>query len=188
MLYVDVILPLSVPQFYTYSVPIESEQIVQIGKRVVVQFGKSRLYTALIRRIHSETPEIYLAKNIEYVLDDYPIVHEHQLKIWDWISDYYLCFPGEVMLAALPSAYKLVSETKILLCSDEINWDNLSDHEFLIIEALQIQSVLSIEEISNIVGIPKIHPIVKSLLDKGYVDLEEEVKENIALKKKNLSN
>lgn len=176
MNFVDVILPLSVPNYYTYSVSEEQKKVIQIGKRVVVQFGKSRLYTALICKIHDSQPE-YLTKKIEYVLDEFPVVRELQLKFWEWIHQYYMCYPGEVMLAALPSAYQLISETRIVLGSNEIDFGKLNDNEFLIAEALQIQKSLSIGEISEILGIPKIQPYIKSLLEKGLIELEEEVKE-----------
>ena len=49
------------------------------------------------------------------LLDESAIVTETQLKFWEWMADYYLCTLGEVMAAALPSAFKLQSETTIML-------------------------------------------------------------------------
>ncbi|MFT6746890.1 MAG: primosomal protein N' (replication factor Y) [Glaciecola sp.] len=175
-MFVDVIVPLSVPNLYTYEVPGELQSEVEAGKRVVVQFGKSRFYTAIIRTIHSNEPENYKAKPIQTVLDNVPVVHENQLKLWEWIASYYLCHIGEVMNSALPSAYKLVSETKILLSEKEVDFTNLNDNEYLIIEALQIQQVLSLAEISAVLGVKSVHGFVKSLLDKDLIQLEEEIK------------
>lgn len=79
-----------------------------------------------------------------------------QLQFWEWVENYYMCFPGEVMTAAMPGALKLSSESKITLHSD-FNFDqhNLSDNEFLITEALGSQPKLTISEVSGIVGFQK---------------------------------
>jgi len=81
--------------------------------RVAVEFGKSKVYTALVYSIHNEAPIGYDAKDIHQILDETPIVNEVQLKHWEWISDYYMCSLGEVFRAALPSAFLLESETII---------------------------------------------------------------------------
>ena len=113
--FVDVILPLAVPNLYTYRVPFEWNESIAIGKRVVVQFGRGKLYSALVRRIHENPPKQYAAKYIDSILDDTPIVNQKQFELWDWMSSYYMCTIGEVMIAALPGGLRLSSETKILL-------------------------------------------------------------------------
>ena len=113
--FVEVILPLAIAKNYTYRVPFEMNGAVAIGKRVVVQFGKSKLYTAIIAGIGTRPPEKYEAKYIVEILDDRPVVTEQQLQFWYWLADYYMCTIGEVMNAALPSALKLASETRIML-------------------------------------------------------------------------
>ena len=104
--------------------------------RVTVEFGKSKIYTALVYEIHSEAPKAYEAKQISQILDESPIVNELQLKHWKWISDYYMCTLGDVFRAALPSAFLLESETTILLNTDFKDAHELSNDEFLIFEAL----------------------------------------------------
>lgn len=178
MVFVDLIIPVPLPNLFTYFVSEELESDLSVGKRVVVRFGRSKYYTALIRNIHSTPPTEYQAKAIEFVLDDDPIVTLHQLKLWDWMKGYYMCAPGDIMNAALPSGFKLISETRVLLNdAEETNLEGLTDQEFLIAEALQIQPILSLEEISSILGLKSIHGIVKTLLEKGVILLEEEVKE-----------
>src|SRR3954471_4303208 len=117
-LFVEVVLPLAISKNYTYRVPFEMNDAVQIGKRVVVQFGKSKLYTAIIIAISPQAPEKYEAKYIIEILDDRPVVTAKQLQFWQWLADYYMCNMGEVMNAALPSALKLASETRIVLNKD----------------------------------------------------------------------
>ena len=175
-IFIDVILPLAVPNLYTYRVPFELNEFVRIGQRVVIPFGRSKLYTAIVKKVHY-TPPKYATKYIEFILDEYPIVTETQLKLWDWISEHYMCHIGEVMLAALPSSLKLASETKVLL-NDRFSGElsSLNDQEYLIVDALELRSVLSLREIGEILDIKTVYPIVKRLIDKGVVIAEEELK------------
>src|SRR3569833_588363 len=117
-LFVEVILPLAISKNYTYRVPFQLNDAVAVGKRVVVQFGKSKLYTDIIASIGNQAPEKYEAKYLLDILDDRPVVTGKQLQFWQWLADYYLCNMGEVMNAALPSALKLASEPKIELNKD----------------------------------------------------------------------
>ena len=103
-IFIEVILPLAISKTYTYRVPIDMTADVAIGKRVVVQFGRNKIYTAIICLISETPPTLYEAKYIIDVLDNEPIVNEFQLKLWQWMSDYYFCHLGEVLQAALPSA------------------------------------------------------------------------------------
>jgi primosomal protein N' (replication factor Y) len=192
-LFADVILPLAIPNFYTYAVPSELKEKIKVGQRVVVQFGKKKLYTALVYKIHSNKPELYKAKTIESILDAEPVVNEKQFQLWKWLANYYMCTPGEVMNAALPSGLKLSSETKILLNPNiKINSKELSDDEFLIYEALLKNETLTLNEAEQIV---QPHPdppqrrgreqkstsqhlsSVKSLLEKKVIIIYEELKE-----------
>ncbi|MGZ4049844.1 MAG: primosomal protein N' family DNA-binding protein, partial [Bacteroidia bacterium] len=100
--FVDVILPLAVPNLYTYRVPFDWNDSIAIGQRVVVQFGRGKLYSALIRHIHENPPKQYAAKYIDSILDEHPIVNSKQFELWDWMSQYYMCNIGDVMVAALP--------------------------------------------------------------------------------------
>ena len=152
-IFIEVILPLAISKTYTYRVPIDMTADVAIGKRVVVQFGRNKIYTAIICLISETPPTLYEAKYIIDVLDNEPIVNEFQLKLWQWMSDYYICNLGEVMQAALPSALKLASETKIVLNTfEDIDKSLLSDKEFLIVDALELHPELSVSDISKLLG------------------------------------
>ncbi|HEY4327226.1 MAG TPA: primosomal protein N' [Mucilaginibacter sp.] len=177
-LFVEVILPLAIAKNYTYRVPYEMNGAVAVGKRVVVQFGKSKLYTAIIATIGTLAPEKYEAKYIIEILDDYPIVTDKQLLFWKWLSDYYMCYVGEVMNAALPSALKLASETRIMLHKD-FGFDRsaLHDKEFLIVEALSIQPELTVSDIIKLLGQKTVMPILKLLFEKNIIHISEEVSE-----------
>ncbi|MGB0390820.1 MAG: replication restart helicase PriA [Salibacteraceae bacterium] len=182
--YIDVILPLGVPNLYTYRVPEELNEQIGIGYRVVVQFGKSKLYSAIIQNIHTVAPKAYQAKDIQMVLDEKPVVNLNQLKLWDWIKTYYMCHPGDVMSAALPSGLKLSSETQVLLNNEiEIEESILTDDEFLIYEALEISQVLSLDEISKILNRKTVYPIVKMMLERNVIVVLEEIKSKFKPKK-----
>src|SRR5690606_42035601 len=112
--FVEVVLPLAISKTYTYRVPAALNMQTAIGKRAVVQFGKSKIYTAIIHRITTEPPVVYEAKYLLDILDDVPVINSQQLQLWEWMSSYYLCNLGDVMQAALPAALKLASETKVI--------------------------------------------------------------------------
>ena len=176
--FVDVILPVAVPNLYTYRVPTELNNEVIPGQRVVVEFGRRKRYSALIRKVHAKAPELYQAKYIDAILDSGAIVTEQQFEFWEWLASYYMCTIGEVMLSALPSALKLASETKIVPNPEfDRNYDLLTDKEFLIADAVEVRNVLSLLDIADILDQKTVYPVVKSLLDKKVVLLEEQLRE-----------
>src|ERR1700733_10362161 len=175
-LFVEVILPLAIAKNYTYRVPFEWNGQVAIGKRAVVQFGKSKLYTAIIVSIENHPPEKYEAKYIIELLDDRPVVTRGQLQFWSWMADYYMCYAGEVMNASLPSALKLASETRITLNKGfEIDRTALHDKEYLIVEALEIQPELTVSDIVKLLGQKTVMPVLKLLFEKNIIHISEEV-------------
>lgn len=176
--FIDVILPIPVEKAFTYSITEAEAEFLQPGMRVAVPFGKSKVYAALVKKIHTEPPTLYEAKEIEHILDETPIVTQKQFELWAWIATYYMCTEGEVMRASLPSAFLLESETIIKLQPEVVLQDNeLLDDEFLIYEALQHQSVIKIQEVMDILGKRKVLPTIKKLLDKGAISVQEEVYE-----------
>ena len=111
--YADVILPLPLANLYTYSIP-EGTPLLTQGVRVAVAV-KSKVYTGLIYSLHNQKPRAYETKPILAVLDEKPLVSPIQLKFWEWISNYYHAFFGDVYRCALPSGLKIESETTLSL-------------------------------------------------------------------------
>ncbi|MBE6346428.1 MAG: primosomal protein N' [Lentimicrobiaceae bacterium] len=182
-LFAEILLPLPIPGTFTYRVPFELNQKAKIGQRAIVQFGKTKIMSGLIISLTTEVPDYNSVKYLIDILDDDPIVNEKQLQLWSWISSYYLCYPGEVMQAALPSALKLSSESKIVLSDDfEVDSMTLSDNEFLIVEALQIQPQLTITEVSKIIGYKKVMPLIKTMIEKKIVVMQEELQQKYKAK------
>ncbi|MCK8520671.1 primosomal protein N' [Aquimarina sp. D1M17] len=176
--FIDVILPIPLSKEFTYSITANEAGFIKPGMRVAVQFGKSKVYAALVTKVHQNPPAVYEPKEIEHILDETPIVTIHQLEFWTWISKYYMCAKGEVMRAALPSAFLLESET-IISRKDNVVVDEtmLKDDDFLVYEALQYQSILRVQEVMNIVGKKNVLPIIKRLIEKNVISLHEEIYE-----------
>jgi len=137
MQFADIILPFALRGRFTYIIPEEIQEDVKPGVRVTVQFGTKNIYSGIVCNIHNIPPETKNVKTILDVLDTIPVTNDIQLKLWQWMSEYYLCSEGEVMRAALPSdnslnSYKPRLETFIKLSrnfnEDELNvkLDNLA--------------------------------------------------------------
>jgi primosomal protein N' (replication factor Y) len=186
-LFVTVIVPVALPKLYTYSVPLHLKDLVQVGFRVEIQFGKSKRYAALIYKIHNKEPENYVPKPILNVLDNEAIVTDKQFKLWEWMSQYYATTMGEVMNAALPAGLKLASETKITLRHDFTEEDfasnDLNDKEYTILEALFNRPELTIAEIQGLIDQKTIYPYIKSLMEKRLIHVNEELKNKYKSKK-----
>ena len=105
MLYVEVILPLPLESVFTYSVPDLMAEKVKMGVRVLVPLGKSKTYTAMAVRTHSQKPD-FQTRDILQVIDAEPVLLEKQLKLWQWIATYYMAPLGDVFKAALPAGLK----------------------------------------------------------------------------------
>jgi primosomal protein N' (replication factor Y) len=176
MHFIEVILPLSLPKTFTYSVSETEYHYIKIGMRVAVPFGKNKMYTALVIDIHQNTPILYEAKEIHQILDEKPIVNEFQIEHWNWISNYYMCSIGDIFRCAIPSAFILESETIISKKNDyALVESELSDDEFLIYEALQHQSSLKIQDVMAILNKKNVFPVVQKLLNKNVLSLQEEM-------------
>ncbi len=181
--FVDVILPLPLGSAFIYKITDEQYKRLKPGFRVTVQFGKRKCYTALVINIHNEEPEDFEVKNIISILDEKPIVTRLQLDFWNWISTYYMCTVGEVYKAALPSGLKLESETRVF-AKPEAESCRLNETEQLIQNILEKNNNLTISKLNSFIGKKDIMPILKSMIDKGIIVLEERLKDKYKPKKK----
>jgi primosomal protein N' (replication factor Y) len=175
--FIDVILPIPIQRTFTYSVTEDEANFLQKGMRVAVSFGKSKMYTGLVFKMHTNSPTLYEAKEIHQILDETPLVNAQQLQHWQWIASYYMCSLGDVYRASLPSAFLLESETVIYKSDAFLDATILTDDEFLIFEALQQQSQLTIHQVVDILGKKKVMPIVNALIKKEALIIKEEIYE-----------
>lgn len=175
--YVDVLLPLHLPGTYTYRVPRELNDAVRPGLRVAVQFGQRKIYSALVRRIHTEAPR-WKAKYIMGLVDDEPLVTERQMEFWEWMARYYMCHPGDVMAMALPAGLKLESESMVMMHPDfDGDLTSLAKYELQIVNLLGEHPTMRVMDIGRAIGVQKIMPLLRGMMERNIVMLEEELRE-----------
>lgn len=173
--FADVILPLPLQGTFTYALPDGLLPAAQTGSRVLVPFGGRKFYTAIVVRLHDQEPP-YPTKPVMEVLDAQAIVLPQQLRLWQWIADYYLCAMGDVFKAALPSGLKLESESKVLLDEDWEAEQQLAPGEEKVWRALTDKPEQTLASLQKETGIKDIMAPVRSLLDKGALRMKEEIR------------
>ena len=184
-MYAEVIIPLALPRNYTWSVPEQWQAQIQPGCRVEVEL-RNKKYAGIVKRLHDERPAAFEPKPVGNLLDSEPILHPGQLKLWEWISTYYLCSEGEVMAAALPAHFKLSSET-ILVFNEEAGEDftHLDNEEFIVAEALLIKKELKLSEVQELLDSSHVYPVIKRLIEKKVCVVWESLKETYSAKTEN---
>ncbi|QIP12262.1 primosomal protein N' [Spirosoma aureum] len=178
--FADLILPIPVPKLFTYRVPRGMADILKIGARVIVPFGKNngRVLTAVVYRLHNTPPGNYQARYISEILDEYPLVTGYQLELFNWMSAYYMCCIGDVMNVALPSGLKISSQSKVQFNPDFDYPELLTEFESTLLTELKKHPALSYDELSRLAGeSTNIPALIKSLIGKKAVIVFEEVKE-----------
>ena len=177
-LFADILLPLPIDGTFTYRVPYDWNDHIKVGHRVAVQFGRKKLYSGIVKKIHQTPPSKGIAKYILNILDEKPLVNTLQLKFWEWMAGYYMAYEGEVMNAALPSAFRIASEGVVMLAPGFVPDRNiLSEFEYRVTEALLEHQKLKVGDISKVVGYTKVLPLLKSMIDKKLVVMDEELSE-----------
>ena len=174
MPFIDVILPLPIKQTFTYQVREAEAAYLCTGMRVVVPLGKNKLHTGVVYGVLTHDPPNYQTKEIDQILDTSPSVTLEQIAFWEWMAGYYMCSLGEVMRAALPSALLLESETHIAINTAlDIAEIDLSDDEYLVLQALQAQPMLSINDVRSILDRTSVMGILQGLINRDLVLLQE---------------
>ena len=176
--FVDVILPLPLERNFTYAITKAESEFIKPGFRITVPFGKNKIYTSIALKLHCKAPIAYEVKSIHSILDNAPIVNAFQFKLWNWISKYYMCSLGEVMSAAIPSAFLLQSETLVALVPNaNVNTIQLTDDQYLILEALEQASRLKIEDIQNILNKKNVFSVLTPLMEAKILTTSQSLKE-----------
>ncbi len=179
-MFADVVLPLAVPGAYTYLLPDAMVAKTVVGTRVVVPLGKSKRYTGIVIRLHENATNISY-KEVEEIVDSRPLLLPQQIDFWRWMANYYMCFPGEVMKAALPSGLKLESETVYSLAEGYIYDEETAGDESQ--RARQILAMLNTKP-QNIATLQKQIPgiglisTLRDLLERGIIEVMERVSQS----------
>lgn len=184
--FAEIILPLALKSNFTYRIPEEMKEAASVGKRVLVRFGgktydSGKLYTGIIRKLYERPPQMPPAaaqeiRLIEEILDDTPVLFEAQMATFTWMAFYYACTEGEVLKAALPAGLKPESSLRIAMI-DGLPWETLqtSDKEYVLLDGLSIQPVLTLEEVCAIWGIANPLPRLRAMQARGWLRLYQEV-------------
>ncbi|NEN22493.1 primosomal protein N' [Cryomorpha ignava] len=176
--FAEILLPLAVPNSFTYRIPKNMEPYVHLGLRVVVPFGKQKILTGIVISIHETPPSAYVAKYIDSLLDDEAIVTPQQIQFWEWMAGYYLCNRGDILLAALPGGLRLASESKYILNpAFDGDLSRFNERECQLIEILSKREVLDSKEVSEALGIKSIQKTLKNLLEGEAILIMEDLKE-----------
>lgn len=175
--FVDVIIPVPIPGYFTYRIPKEWDSYVEVGLRVVVPFGSSKAYTGVIVAVHHTPPKNYQAKYVLEILDEYPLVINDQLKLIEWVASYYMCTPGEVFQAALPSGLKISSQSKIQFNPVFEEWEQLSEKEKEFCSFLQERESCTFDEARTFLEVKSPYHIIKSLVGKTAIIVFDELKD-----------
>lgn len=186
MTFADVLVPVPIMGTFTYKIPADIGDSLSVGHRVIVPFGRKKFYTGIITGMSNIGPEDYEVKDISCVLDSNPVVRHPQLKFWQWVADYYLCTPGEVMRAAMPAGLKVESETYIQPAPDyeESEIDRLNQRELAVMELLLgSDKKMPLDVISKKTGFSNIVNVTNSLLAKGAVMISENLVERYRSRK-----
>ncbi|MEM6265428.1 MAG: primosomal protein N' [Bacteroidota bacterium] len=182
-----IILPLAVKSNFTYRARPNQEAFVVPGARVLVNFGKRKIYTGIIKESWEESREEVLKhlKYIEEVVDEAPVLSKQQFQLFEWTSYYYLCTEGEVMKAALPAGMKTESSLRISM-SPDLNWEalDLGDKEFVLMEALEHKPTMGFREVAELWQVANPNPRLNVMAERGWIRLYQEVEERYRPKTK----
>ena len=182
--YIDVIVPLPIDIIFTYRINKSEYGFLKKGARVIVPFGNSKLITGIICKIHIETPSLYNPKEIEYVIDEVPIVNENQLEFFKWMSNYYMCSIGQVIKNAIPSLLLLKSESEIVLnYNTRLEKLNFSAESKVVIDQLEKNKKISFNELTNLVGKKNVNKTINELSNKSIIKLNNEIYDYFKSKK-----
>jgi primosomal protein N' (replication factor Y) len=181
-LFVDVIIPVPIPGYFTYRIPKEWDSLIEIGLRIVVPFGSSKAYTGVIVAVHHTPPKNYQAKYVLEILDEYPLINASQLKLIEWVASYYMCTPGEVFQAALPSGLKISSQSKIQLNPTFEEWEQLTEKENSFCEFLKGKESCTFDEAKLFLEVKSPYHLIKSLVGKSAIIVFDELKDRYSPK------
>lgn len=175
--FVDVIIPLAVEGVFTYVVPEILEEKIREGVLVIVPFVGNKKYTGLVCRVHSEKPLGYEAKVLEDLAEENISFSALHLRFLEWVAAYYMALPGDVLRAALPIIFRLESFTDITLTEEDIDFTDLTENEQAFVRFLRKGEYTALREAEKYLKIRNGWRLVKSLLNKGYLQVRETIDE-----------
>ncbi|MDE6316834.1 MAG: primosomal protein N', partial [Muribaculaceae bacterium] len=183
--YAEIILPLPIESTFTYAIPAEMESSVKVGHRVIVPFGRKKYYTGIVRALTNQPPQGFETKDITVVLDSYPIVRHPQLKLWEWVAEYYMCAVGDVYKAGMPSGLKIESETFVEINPDYEPDDMMpvGDREVMVLSLLHEKKCMAVSAIAREITVKNLAALITSMIDRGLLVISEKIVERYRAEK-----
>ncbi|MBD5246539.1 MAG: primosomal protein N' [Barnesiella sp.] len=183
--YAEIILPLPIETTFTYAIPAEMESGVKVGHRVIVPFGRKKYYTGIVRSLTNQAPQEFETKDILAVLDEHPIVRHPQLKLWEWVAEYYMCAVGDVYKAGMPSGLKVESETFVEINPDyEPDEDMpLDDRDAIVLSLLTEKKCMAVAAIAREITVKNPTALITSMIDRGLIVISEKIVERYRAEK-----
>lgn len=177
-LFCQVILPLHLPSSYTYRIPLELYDKIQVGVRVAVQFGKRKIYSGIVTEIHDRVPAVSSVKYILEIIDSEPVITEKTLSFYDWIASYYMCYIGDVVTVAMPALMRLRSESKIIVSPEfTAEIDKLTEKQLEILKIVDEKVNISIDELSSRFSEKGILPEITKMVNDKVLAIDEQLEE-----------
>jgi len=176
-LYVSVLLPVPVDSAFTYQVPDELAASAEVGRRVLVPFGK-RLLTGFIATVTDNPGELTpdRIKPIQDVLDDEPVIDSHMFDFAGWMAEYYLTEAGEVLKSAVSSGTMVKSRLRIYLNDPGAKTPpaSLTGKQRTIVNLLERDGHMLVKNLERTLDEP-VMSILRGLEKKGIVRIEREI-------------
>ena len=173
-MFADLILPLAVPNLFAYSVPAEFAAEISAGCSVVASV-QNKMYLGIVDKLYDDEPRPYIIKPIISIVDTKPVVNKYQLKFWKWIAEYYICTIGEVMIAALPSEFRLQSKT--VISALDYNADiEVNDREAELYSLIEQNKKITLQQLVKKASAKTILPTLKTMFEKGMIFFDEDMK------------
>ncbi|MGB0444335.1 MAG: primosomal protein N', partial [Flavobacteriaceae bacterium] len=173
--FLDVILPLPLKETFTYAITPAEAEVLKPGMRVVVPFGKRKMFTAIVFNVHQNAPKAYEPKQIDSIIDTQPILAPVQISFLQWIASYYQAPLGLVLRTALPSVMLLESETELIIKEWKVVLPTLSKNAKKLLEQVQPNNTLSLSQVQQLIGVKNPFPVLNELVEAKYAVLKEEV-------------
>lgn len=183
--YAEVILPLPLHATFTYRLPDGEGDSIVPGCRVIVPFGRKKFYTGIVVGLPLKAPEGIEVKDVTMILDEKPITRHPQIKLWEWMADYYLCAVGDMYKAAVPSGLKIESETFVELNPDYSPDDDgaLTDRQAEVMQLLDHKGHMTVAEIAKALPQRGTTALVNHMIDRGIVIISEKLVERYRTRK-----
>ena len=170
---IEVVLPLPIDKTFNYAVSKDEFVNISNGSRVVVSFGKKKLYTAIVINKLSNKKYEYELKEIEFIIDENPCINQYQIEFFDWISEYYMCPIGKVYETALPKLFLVKSET-IIDVNSNINSVKISSRAFELHKSISNFKEISIIDLIKLFGKESMK-LINELVINDLVKIREEI-------------